>query len=207
MNLPLPRYREVKNKYCVCYFGPCDEYVTLLHGLKEQAESQLPGLRIYIGSKEHLCRGEYSISEPEAFQMVREPWGTQFGHIKEIRCDMKSHPVKQFFDESGIKIVPTGHKPDTENRLVKLCPFGVSPTRSLTEEETKRLTTQYARQGYVVREECDWKDAGMVVGVECSDVWASALAGKMTHLCDTGLGADFFRVISPWGRVISPDRF
>lgn len=203
MNLHLPRYRSVKDKYCVCYFGPCDEYITLLRGLKDQAESQLPGLRIYVGSKEHMCHGEYSVPEAAAFQMVREPWGTQFGHIKEIRCDMKSHPVQQFFDESGIKITPTGHKPDTENRLAKLCPTGVSPTRSLTEDEVKKLTTRYSSQGYVVRENCDWRDAGIVIGVESVPLWEAVLAGKTTVLCDTGFGTDFFRVICPWGSVIS----
>jgi hypothetical protein len=203
MNLHLPRYREVKNKYCVCYFGPCDEYVTLLDGLRPQAEQQLPGLQVYIGCKEHLCNGERFVSEKAAFQMVREPWGTQFGHIKEIRCDMKSHPVQQFFNDSGIKINPTGHKPDTENRLVKLAAEGISPTRSLTEEEKTKLTKKYASQGYVVREDCDWRDAGVVVGVESVAVWSAALEGKMTHLCDTGLGTGFFRVICPWGAVIS----
>lgn len=203
MNLPLPRYRSVKDKYCVCYFGPCDEYITLLHGLKGQAESQLPGLRIYVGSREHLCHGEYSVGETAVHQMVREPWGTQFGHIKEIRCDMKSHPVKQFFDDSKIKIVPTGHKPDNENRLVKLCDIGNSPTRSLTENETAKLIQKYQDQGYVVKKECDWKSAGLIVGVESVPLWEAVLAGKTVHLCNTGLGTDFFRVICPWGLVIS----
>lgn len=203
MNLHLPRYREVKDKYCVCYFGPCNEYITLLLGLRKQVEDQLPGLQLYIGCKENLCGYEKTVPEPAIIQMTREPWGTSFGHIREIRCNMVNHPVEQFFKESQIDIKPAEHKPDPGNRVVYLCPNGTSPTRSLTEQHAASLANWYTEAGYIVRKDGPLHDVGLVVGVESVQLWSAALAGKDCVLCDSGLGTALFRVICPWGQVIS----
>jgi len=201
MNLRLPRYREVKDKYCVCYFGPCNEYITLLLGLRKQAEAVLPGLQLYIGCKDSLYGVERTVPESVIMQMIREPWGTGFGHIREIRCDMVNHPIEQFFKE--IKIEPATYKPEPENRVMRFCPNGTSPTQSCTQQEVQTFVTHYTKLGYVVRLDGPWNDAGMVVGVECPEVWEAALAGKSTVLYESGLGTAFFRVICPWGEVIS----
>lgn len=203
MNLHLPRYREVKDKYCVCYFGPCNEYITILLGLRKQAEDQLPGIQLYIGCRDDLCTDERTLPESIVTQMIREPWGTGFGHIREIRCDMVNHPVAQFFTESKIAIKPVPCTATPGNRVVRLYPRGTSPTKSLTEIQIKTLTDQYTKAGYIVHEDGPWQDAGLVVGVECVSTWAAALAGQQVALCDSGLGTDFFRVIHPWTPVIS----
>ncbi len=204
MNLHLPKYREVKDKFCVGYFGPCNEYVTLLLGLRKLVEAELPGLRVYIGCREDLCGPENTVPESEVMRMTREPWGTGFGHIREIRCNMKDHPVEAFFAESKIAIRPTAdHQPDPDNRVVRLYPNGTSPTRSLTDTQTQAIAKRYAKDGYVVRQDGPWDDAGIVVGVESTSLWEAAMAGKSVVLCDTGLGTALFRVICPWGTVIS----
>ncbi len=203
MNLPLPRYREVKDKYCVCYFGPCDEYITLLLGLKKQAERDLPGLQVYIGCKDALCTDERTIPESRIIQMIREPWGTGIGHIREIRCDLVSHPVEQFFKESNTCIVAATYKPEPHNRVVQIYPNGIDPTKSLTDSQIAAIENKYIKLGYVVCRNGPWNDAGLVIGVEGVKLWEAALAGKSTVLCKTGLGTDFFRLICPWGEVIS----
>ena len=203
MNLHLPRYREVKDKYCVGYFGPCNEYITLLLGLRKQAEEQLPGLHLYIGCKDALCTGERTVPESAIIQMTREPWGTHFGHIREIRCDMVHHPVEQFFKESNIAIKPAERQSAEGNRIVYIAPNGIAPTRSISEQHLASLINWYKEAGYIVKQDGPIQDAGTVVGVENVQLWSAALAGKDCVLVNTGLGADFFRVICPWGQVIS----
>lgn len=203
MNLHLPKYREVKDKYCICYFGPCNEYIAILLGLRKQAEDQLPGIQLYIGCKDDLCTDERTIPESTITQMIREPWGTGFGHIREIRCDMTNHPVEQFFKESKIEIKPIKCDVCSANRVVRLFAKGTAPTKSLTETQTNTLVAQYTKAGYVVRQEGHWHDAGLIVGVECTETWTAALTGKQVALCDSGLGTEFFRVIHPWTPMIS----
>ena len=203
MNLHLPKYREVKDKFCVCYFGPCNEYVTLFLGLRPQVEAELPGLRLYIGCKDSLYGPENTVPESVISQMIREPWGTGFGHIREVRCNMQDHPVEQFFRESNITLKPVEHKPDPDNRVIQLYPNGTSPTRSLNQSQIDAITQKYTKLGYVVRQNGPWNDVGMVVGVESVSFWEAALAGKSSILCNAGLGTGLFRVICPWGDVIS----
>lgn len=203
MNLNLPRYREVKDKYCVCYFGPCNEYVTMLLGLRKQAEAALPGIQIYIGCKEDLCVEERTVPEAAVYQMTREPWGTHFGHIRELRCDMISHPVEQFFKDSQINLKPVASVLDPGNRLLRLYPNGTDPTKSLTNTQAQTLIDKYTKQGYEVRLDGPWNDAGLIVGVECVSTWGAALAGKPVALCPSGLGTALFRVIHPWTPMIS----
>jgi len=203
MNLHLPKYREVKDKFCVCYFGPCNEYVALLLGLRPLVEAELPGLRLYIGCKDDLCGPENTVPQSSVMKMIREPWGTEFGHIREIRCNMQDHPVWQFFKDENIYLKPATHKPDPDNRVVQLYPNGTSPTRSLTQGQIDAITRKYTKMGYVVRQNGPWSDVGMVVGVESVSLWEAVLAGKSAVLCETGLGTEFFRVICPWGEVIS----
>lgn len=202
MNLHLPRYREVKDKYCVGYFGPCNEYITLLLGLRKQVEEQLPGLQLYIGCKDGLCTGDRTVPETAIIQMTREPWGTHFGHIREIRCDMVHHPVEQFLKESKITIRPAERQNNDGNRIVYLVSQGTEPTRSLTPQHAQGLANFYRGEGYVVRQDGPLHEAGLVVGVESVQLWSAALAGKDCVLVSTGLGTDFFRVICPWGQVI-----
>jgi hypothetical protein len=203
MNLSLPRYREVKNKYCIGYFGPCNEYITLLLGLRNQVEKQLPGLQLYIGCTDALCNGDRMVPESAVRQMTREPWGTHFGHIRELRCDMVHHPVEQFFKESNVQILPAERKQDEGNRIVHLVTQGTSPTRSIGPKQTQELKDFFKSEGYVVRTEGSVHEAGMVCGVESVELWSAAFAGKDCVLVNTGLGSDFFRVICPWGQVIS----
>lgn len=203
MNLSLPRYREVKDKYCVGYFGPCNEYITLLLGLRKQIEEQLPGLQLYIGCKDDLCTGDRTVPESAVRQMTREPWGTHFGHIREIRCDMVHHPVEQFLQESKITVTPAERQQDPGNRVVYLVTQGTAPTRPIDPKHAQGLANFYRGEGYVVKTEGPMHDAGIVCGVESVALWSAALAGKDCVLVSTGLGTDFFRVICPWGQVIS----
>jgi len=136
--------------------------------------------------------------------MVREPWSTGFGHIREIRCNLEDHPVEQFFKESEINLKSaSAHKPDASNRVVQIYPSATSPTRSLNNEQLEAIRHDYQKKGYVVRIGGNWQEAGIVVGVESVPFWEAVLAGKTAVLCDTGLGRALFSVICPWGGVIS----
>jgi hypothetical protein len=204
MNLHLPRYREVKDRYCVCYFGPCDEYITLLCGLRKIIEANLPGLQLYVGCRDHLYGSENTVPESAVIKMIREPWGTAFGHIREIRCDLSNHPVEKFLSESGLLLGPASpYEPQMGNRVLSLNPNGVSPTRSLTETQTAKVIAKYKEEGWEVRINYPWQEAGLVVGVENTPLWSAAIAGKPVTLCETGLGTALFRVIASWGEVIS----
>lgn len=204
MILPLPRYRQVKDKYCVCYFGHCEEYITTLLAYRPIVEAELTGLQLYIGCRDDLYGPERTVPETAIRQMTREPWGTGFGHIRELRFNQHEHPIERFFADSKIDIRPISrHQPEEENRIVGLYPNGSDPTRSLTSSEITSLTLRYEKAGKVVRVNGPWQEAGVVVGVENKALFEAAAAGKTISLCDTGIGRGFLCAIAPWAEVIS----
>jgi len=48
MTLPLSQYVKVKDRYCIHYVGPNDEYIDQLIHIRPAIEEDLPGIKIYI---------------------------------------------------------------------------------------------------------------------------------------------------------------
>lgn len=103
MPIDLPSYSKIKNRYCISYFGPKDEYVKQLRWARPYILKKYPELEIYIACKEsamHLLEGEAKVLDQKTLQSKRR----SFAHIRQLKYDMsnKTNPVKKLLDESDI---------------------------------------------------------------------------------------------------------
>src|SRR6266576_2586087 len=100
--LGLANYAKIKNNYCVCYLGPCEEYLLQFKLLKPTLQFYFPGINIGFGCRDELSyifEGEPLLMKSSEIKAKRE----MFAHIKEVKFDGRVHPVEQFLNECDIK--------------------------------------------------------------------------------------------------------
>lgn len=101
------QYAKVKDKYCICYFGYHDEYLTQLQLAKSIIEKSLPGIEIYLGCKDdkvHLIADCNPLKLSEL--KIRRK---DFAYIREMKHNGVSNPVKDLLKECGITLyIPEG---------------------------------------------------------------------------------------------------
>ena len=179
----------VKDKCCICYFGPCAEYAVMLKYLRPHIEKQLQGLEISLSFKDSmssLLEGEKRIiSKSDLKNRKRE-----FGYIKTITCNMKDHPIEAIFKESNLEI-PT-FETETEGDLYFLTASSTIPTKSLTQKEIDKIKNKYQFANNLQAATC-------VVGVESPALFEAAFSGKKISLVPTGLGTNFYQKLFPNG--------
>ena len=99
--IPLSQYAKVKNRYCICYFGPSREYFEHLISIRPIIEKELPGIEIYL-----VCRDSFLyLAENQArimnqSKLVEMKW--QFGYIRELKSNFVNDPVKAILTESQL---------------------------------------------------------------------------------------------------------
>ena len=94
------QYAKVKDKYCICYFGYNDEYLTQLALVKPVIEASLPGIEIYLGCKDdktHLLENPLKLSEIK----IRRK---DYAYVRELKFNGRTHPVKDLLRECGASI-------------------------------------------------------------------------------------------------------
>ena len=174
MSTPFPKYTKVKNNYCICYFGNCNEYLIQLKYLRSIIEKELPGIKIYIGFKDglyNLLDGESNIVPDTVIRTNKK----KYAYIRELKCNMVDHPVWDLLQESNIPIsIPDVHLP---NKTVKciVAAKGVFPTKSLNDAQISKIKSIYQAKGYVVEVNGDINGTGCVVGVESVLLFKAAL--------------------------------
>lgn len=186
----------------MCYFGPCNEYITLLLGLRQQAEKAVSDIQVYIGCRDELYGPKQTVPESVITKMIREPWSTAFGHIREIRYNMIDHPVEKFFKDSNIEIVPI-EEIQSDLKTIQIYTQASDEKYSMTSKTIEEFIKEYEKRGYSVELNGDWTKAGCVLGVESVKFWEATLAGKKMILYDIGKGGNLFRSICPNGKIIS----
>lgn len=183
------QYSLVKDKCCICYFGPCDEYAVMLKYLRPHIEKQLQGLEIFLSFKDnalYLLEGEERIISKSNLKGKER----EFGYIKTITCNMKDHPIEAIFKESNLEI-PT-FETETGGDLCFLVADSVVPTKSLTQEEIRKVRNKY-------RFVDSPQSATWIVGVESAVLFEAAFSGRKTTLIPTGLGTNFYQKLFPNG--------
>lgn len=190
MPISILNYTAVKDKFCICYFGCCNEYVVQLIYLRPHIEQQLPGIKIYICCKPELfyltkdC--ERIISSSEIKERKQE-----FAHIRSIKCNMIDHPILGLFTESNLSIPK--FESESNTRKCVIYPKGCIPTQSLSSKDINRLKEHCSLQGYSVQVEGDMSGAGWVVGVENENLYLAGFKGIKTSLIPTGIGTKFYK--------------
>jgi hypothetical protein len=194
--IEFPKYVNIKNNYCVCYFGPVDEYLLQLSLLKPIIENQFKGINFFIGCRDDKiaklnCPSILRLSE---LKMKRY----DFGHIREIRYNGQTHPIVDFINESDIKNIVVCNELEKEHTTKCVIVTKANyPTVSLDSKKAEVLIRIATSEGYCPEIDGDIKGAGLVMGVESYDLFSAASKGIKTRLIKTGIGHDLFKSMFP----------
>jgi len=197
------QYAKVRNNYCLCYFGYSDEYLVQLRLLRPILERNFPGINICLGCKDDKTQ-LLDKSQPILTLSKIKVHRNDFAHIRELRCNGRTHPVEDLLKESEIQnaIVVSNLQPRHTSKCVILTK-GAYPTRNLEEREIRELKTMAKEEDYEVEMDADITDASLVMGVESLALFEAAGQGIKTKLAPTGLGACLYKLMFPRGQVIS----
>jgi len=112
--MPLERYAKVKDKYCVCYFGPSPQYLAQLVAVRPYIETELKGLEIYIGYRDDLL---YVVEKEERIvpQSKIKERKHHFGYIRDLRYNPNDHPIEFFLTESNLTLALSYLKSNWKN--------------------------------------------------------------------------------------------
>lgn len=201
MSLPFSKYVEVKDKICIGYFGPADEHLIQIRGLRPNIELKFPDLQVYLSCKDECL--DYFKNESRVIPLSRlKEQRREFGIVYEMTRDMESHPVEQFFELSGIPLsIPDVPKEELSKRCV-ICPDGEPPTKKLSAEQQQILLKMARKRGFRPEFGEDVSGAGWVVGVECVALYEAAFQGVKCSLVPTGVGTGFFKKLLPGYEIL-----
>jgi len=191
MAVVLPHYAKIKDRYCIGYFGRSNEYLVQLLLLRPNIEKELPGIQIYIACMDevfHLLDGHPHVL---TYSQLREN-ELNFAYIRNLTCDLQSHPIEVLMVESEIPLpVEVPEPPSGDHCLIS--PEGVIPTHSLTQDQIAKCRELAEAEGLEVVVGNDFKGAAWVIGVENEYLFAAAAHGIQTALVPTGLGANLYQ--------------
>jgi hypothetical protein len=200
--IEFPKYVNIKDNYCVCYFGPADEYLLQLSLLKPVIESQFGDINLFIGCRDEKidklnCDSVLKLSELKLKRL-------DFGHIREIKYNGLTHPVEDFVNESNMQnIVVCNELKKQHTTKCVIVSKGNYPTVSLDSKKIETLKRMAASEGYSPEVDGDISEAGLVMGVESYDLFLAASQGIKTRLVKTGIGHNLFKKMFPKGDLMN----
>jgi hypothetical protein len=217
MPMPFPQYVKIKDKYCCCYLGNSPEYVVALRILKDQIESQLPGLSFWIA-----CKNEFTYLAECNVVGLNEFKQEDFAYVREIRNNNSTHSILDIIDESNIRINPIKTQTQEVSKLCLICPEGIYPTKSLNSLEIKSLTNEAVNKGYSplvvgsdihstedikIRPKGKEKEqyinsVGWIIAVENEYLFLGAEKGIKTRLIKSGVGTNLIKRLFPLIEVV-----
>ena len=198
MATALPYYAKIKDRYCIAYFGFSTEYIIQLRLLRPNIEKTLPGLQMYIACNDNvfqLLQGEERVLTKSQLSN----YDRSFAYIRELRCDMTSHPVEKLMKESDIPLSIKAINQDGSKECF-IVKEGNLPTKSLTEAQVEEAKRYAAQQGYILSNNINL--AGWVIGVESEALFQAAANGIKTTLIPTGLGTLLYKNMFFCGEVL-----
>lgn len=168
--------------------------------LRPLMEKTFPGVKVYLACRDdcmYLLAGEDRILSKTELKEHKH----LFGYIRELLCDMQSHPVESFMNESDIPCGPICEEIDADGDCVLLT-NGVIPVRPLNGEQIKKAINHIRKNGCEPQINGDINRAGWVVGVECEQLYLAAAVGKRVSLIPTGFGEKLFKKMFPKSEIL-----
>jgi hypothetical protein len=211
MALPLPQYIKAKDNYCIAYYGNNKEHLIQLKLLRPIMERTFPGIKVFLACREdssYLLKGQDRILTREELKDNKH----MFAYIRELVCDMQSHPVEEFMKESDIPCGPILEKQQAWGTNCVLLASGVPPVRSLTANQIrlailhiKKFNGGAEPEIYGTNPEFDRGIDGhsWAVGVESEQLYEAAARGMQVTLIPTGFGENLFKKMFPSGQILS----
>lgn len=190
------KYAKIKDNYCLCYFGPNEEYLIQLKLLKPTIEARFPGIRLGFGCRDelaHLFGPEHAVMRLSEIKVKRE----EFGHVNEIRFNNVTHPVEDFLDECGVEHRAIPRQQRERSAKCVIVTKGHYPTKNLEVAQIERLTRTAKGENYQIDVDGDVHGAGLVMGVESRKLFEAAQRGTEVRLVPTGLGTRLYKQCFP----------
>lgn len=196
-------YVKIKNNYCICYFGYCNEYLVLLELLRPCIESTFPGMNFYISCKDDCLSflSDHTKVLPISELKIRKK---EFAHIKELKNDGKKHPVQDILEQSNIKLPIFDLQNNQITSKAIIVNENIYPTNPLTSKQIQTAIRIAELRGFQVELSNDWNNSGLVIGVESEAVLRAAHFGIPVILADNGIGTNFYSKLFP-NLTILPD--
>lgn len=197
-------YAKIKNNYCICYFGQCDEYLVLLEALKPFIEKSFSGLNFFIGCKDESYHVFSNKENVLPISLLKEK-KSNFAHIKELTCDGNSngHPIDNFLKESGVKNIQLKSSGYEKTKKATIVQSGFYPTNPINERQTKYAKKIAMDQGFEVDISLNTDHSGLVFGVESLGLAKACIAGIPVYLFDTGIGSSFYKELFPNIKILN----
>mgnify|MGYP007120766170 CR=1 FL=1 len=158
-------------------------------------ESTFPGIQVHLACKDdaiYLLKNEDRIITQSELKENKN----HYAYIRELKCNMQSHPVEDFMKESDIKCGPIRTNQNRGGRCVLLT-GGVIPVRPLTGEQIKNAISHIQRSGQQPEINGSVENADWIVGTECEQIYQAAADGKQITLIPTGFGENIFKSMFP----------
>jgi len=198
--IPLPEYAKIKDKYCIAYFGNCDEYLVQLKFLRPIMEKTYPGIQVYLACKPSALEW----LEGEENVVTGTINHREFGYFRELRCDMRSHPVEAFMKESNIHCGPVRAIPiASPTKRGVIIQNGMLPTRSMSMDQILACRKFLFSKSCTIEMDGDIENADIVVGVESPKLFQAGANGTQVALVPTGFGENLFKSMYPRGTVLN----
>lgn len=200
--IDFPRYAQIKDRYCICYFGHCDEYLIQLRLLRKHIEKAFPGLEVYFGCRDeklHLVES----SGPHLKVSEIKSRKQDFAHIVELRFNGVNHPVEELLDDARIDNRVVCDLAEVTTSHCVILTGGIHPTKPMEKHLVERHKGLAKKEGFTVEIDGDWTRAGWVIGVESPGLFLAASQGIRTSLVPTGLGTRLYKNMFPFGEVMN----
>lgn len=200
--ISLANYAKIKDKYCICYYGPCKEYILQLKLLKKIIEKNFPKIQIGFGCRDEYyeCFGpEYDVMKSSEIKLKRE----NYAHISEIKFDGIKHPILQFLENCEIKEYEIESL--KKNHRTKKCTIitqATYPAKNLNEDQINKLKKIAHDQQYEIEIDGDINDSDLVMGTESYKLFEAAYLGSDVKLVPTGIGTEFYLKAFPKIKLI-----
>lgn len=160
-------------------------------------EKEFPGVKIYLSCREdhvYLLQNEDRIITKNELKDNNH----LFGYVRELLCNMISHPIEEFMNESKIPYGPIKIKNNLINDKCVLLTKGIVPIKSLT---TSQIDQIIKKIGHKPEINGSIHDAGWIISVENEHLYESAIAGKRVTLISTGFGDNLFKNMFPKSEI------
>lgn len=166
-------------------------------------EAKFPGVKVFLACKDsylYLLQGEQRIVGEAQLKANKN----EYAYIRELTCDMKSHPVEAFMNESEIPCGPIIEKlHENYHSPVLIFSEALSPTRSLTPAQVEKVVEfTKGKGGNLVKiNPKNNFDGRWAIGVECEELFRAGAMGLRVTLIPTGFGENLFKKMFPSGEI------
>ncbi len=197
--IAFPHYVEIKDKYCIAYYGNSDEYLIQLKLLRPLMEKTFPGIRIWLSCKDdaiYLLADEPRIINRSNLLLKEK----DFGYIREILYNASEHPIEALLNESSIPIEAISIPAKTQKTTVCIL-YPENNFGSLSENQIKYIQNFVHGHGYTMHIGGNYEYAGWVIGVENALLFQAAAFGIQTSLISGAFGENLYKKMFPAGKI------